>query len=57
MAMFKEVAKRLEVSEEQMWEWFNLPKEPAFKYKNDRWMFDFGIKLYQLLGLDKRIRK
>ncbi len=57
MEMFKEVAKRLEVSEEQMWEWFNLPKGPRFKYKSDAWMFDLGIKLYQFLGLDKRIRK
>ena len=57
MKMFKEVAKRLEVSEEQMWEWFNLPKGPQFKYNSDAWMFDLGIKLYQFLGLDKRIRK
>lgn len=57
LAMFKEVAKRLEVSEEQMWEWFNLPKESNIKYKSDAWMFDLGIKLYQFLGLDHRIRK
>ena len=57
LAMFKEVAKRLEVSEEQMWEWFNLPKESNIKYKRDAWMCDRGIKLYQFLGLDHRIRK
>ena len=57
LAMFKEVAKRLEVSEEQLWEWFNLPKVSNIKYKSDAWMFDLGIKLYQFLGLDHRIRK
>ena len=40
-----------------MWEWFNLPKESNIKYKSDAWMFDLGIKLYQFLGLDHRIRK
>lgn len=57
MEMFKEVAKRLQVSEEEMWSWFNLPRDSAIKYKNDSWMFEIGIKLYQFLGIDKRIRK
>lgn len=57
MKMFKEVAKRLEVSEDEMWSWFYLPKENTIKYKNDSWMFSIGVKLYQFLGIDKRIRK
>ena len=56
MEMFREVARRLKVTEDEMWSWFNLPKSTV-KYKNDRWMFNLGIKLYQLLGIDKRIRK
>ncbi len=54
--MFQEVAKRLEVSEEEMWSWFNLPKQSTVKYRSDAWMFNLGIKLYQFLGIDKRIR-
>lgn len=56
MEMFKEVAKRLEVTEGEMMEWFNLPKK-YIKYKSDAWMFEIGIRLYQFLGLDRRIRR
>lgn len=56
MQMFDEVAEKLQVSKEQMMEWFNLPIEQV-KYKNSQWMFDLGIKIYQFLGLDRRIRK
>ena len=45
-----------EVSEEQLKAWHELPKEYK-KYRNNRWAFQFGIKLYQLLRIDKRIRK
>lgn len=55
--MFKEVANRLKVTEEEMMTWFKLPKVPSIKYKSDAWMFNLGIKLYQYLKLDKRIRK
>lgn len=56
MQMLDEVAEKLQVSKEQMMEWFNLPIEQV-KYKNSQWMFDLGIKIYQFLGLDRRIRK
>lgn len=54
--MFSEVAKHLKVTEEQLKEWHELPKEYK-KYRNNRWAFQIGIKLYQLLRIDKRIRK
>ncbi|MEA5099163.1 MAG: N-acetyl sugar amidotransferase [Bacteroidales bacterium] len=56
MALFKEVAKRLEISEEELMSYHKLPKE-YIKYKNNAWAFKIGIKLYQFLGLDRRIRK
>lgn len=56
MAMFREVTKRLEISEEELMSYHKLPKE-YIKYKNNAWAFKVGIKLYQFLGLDKRIRK
>lgn len=56
MALFKEVAKRLEITEEELMSYHKLPKE-YLKYKNNAWAFKLGIKLYQFLGLDRRIRK
>lgn len=56
MAMFKEVANRLEISEDELKSFHVLPKE-YLHYKNNAWAFKVGIKLYQLLGLDRRIRK
>lgn len=56
MAMFKEVAKRLEISEDELMAYHKLPKE-YLVYRNNSWAFKIGIKLYQLLGLDRRIRK
>lgn len=56
IAMFKEVAKKLEISEEELMTYYKLPKIYQ-KYKNNAWAFKLGIKLYQFLGLDRRIRK
>lgn len=56
MAMFKEVANRLEISEEELMSYHKLPKE-YLNYKSNAWAFKVGIKLYQFMGLDKRIRK
>lgn len=56
MAMFKEVANRLEISEEELMSYHKLPKE-YLHYKSNAWAFKVGIKLYQFMGLDKRIRK
>lgn len=56
IAMFKEVAKKLEISEEELMSYHKLPKT-NISYKNNAWAFKAGIKLYQLLGIDKRIRK
>ncbi|WP_455637910.1 N-acetyl sugar amidotransferase [Parabacteroides sp.] len=54
--MFREVARRLQISEEELMLYFKLPKE-CRKYKSNAWAFNVGIKLYQFLGLDRRIRK
>lgn len=54
--MFKEVAKRLKISEEELMSYFNLPHTYQ-RYKSNQWAFSLGIKLYTFLGLDHRIRK
>ncbi len=54
--LFSEVAKRLQISEEELMSYYELPKVYR-KYKNNSWMFELGIKIYSFLGLEKRIRQ
>lgn len=54
--LFKNVADKLEITEEELMSYFNLPKIYR-KYRNNNWAFQIGIKLYTVLGLDKRIRR
>ena len=54
--LFKIVAKKLEISEKELMSYHELPKE-YIKYKSNDWAFSLGIKLYTILGLDKRIRQ
>lgn len=55
-AMFKEVAKRLEISEEELQKFFDMPKCTE-KFNSQEKLYNFGIKLYEWLGIEKRIRK
>lgn len=54
--MFKEVAKRLDISEEELWQLYNLPRCKE-KFESQERLYNFGIRLYELLGLEKRIRR
>jgi hypothetical protein len=54
--LFKSVANKLGISEEELLSYYNLPKK-YLKYRNNSWAFNIGIKLYTFLGLDRRIRK
>ena len=54
--LFSQVAEKLKISEEELMSYYNLPKK-YLKYKNNEWAFKIGIKLYTILGLDKRIRQ
>ena len=56
MEMFKEVAKRLDISEEELWQLYNLPRCKE-KFESQEKLYNFGIRLYELLGLEKRIRR
>ena len=55
-AMFKEVAKRLEISEDELRKFMELPPCTE-KFKTNRKLYNFGIRLYEILGIEKRIRK
>lgn len=54
--LFKEVAKRLEITEEELMTYHELPPCTE-KFKSQRSLYKFGIRLYELLGIEKRIRK
>ena len=55
-ALFKEVAKRLEISEEELMSYHNMPACTE-KFRSQEKFYNLGIRLYELLGLEKRIRK
>lgn len=54
--LFSQVAEKLQITEDELMSYFNLPKVYR-KYRSNEWMFKIGIKLYTILGLDKRIRQ
>ena len=54
--LFRQVATKLKISQEELMSYFELPKE-FIKYRNNNWAFNLGIKIYTILGLDKRIRQ
>lgn len=54
--LFNIVAKRLQITNEELMSFHDMP-HVIRKYKNNRWAFELGIKIYTALGLDRRIRK
>ena len=54
--LFSEVSKRLEISEDELYSFLNLP-ECNDKFRSNRGFYNFGIKVFEKLGLEKRIRK
>ena len=54
--MFSDIAKKLEISEEELQGYMDMPRS-TYKYRNNTWAFNLGIWLYTKLGLDHRIRK
>lgn len=55
-ALFDEVARKLEISEEELHKFHDMP-ECREKFKNQTWLYNFGIRLYEKIGLERRIRR
>ena len=55
-ALFTEVAKKLEISEEELDSYLHLPECKEI-FKSQEKFYNFGIWLYEKLGLETRIRK
>lgn len=54
--LFEEVAKRLEITEEELTGFHELPLSNE-KYRSQTILYNWGIRLYEFLGIEKRIRK
>ena len=54
--LFSEVATKLEITEEELRSFHELP-ECTEKFKSQEKLYNLGIRLYELLGIEKRIRK
>lgn len=54
--LFSEVAKRLEISEEELMKFHDM-LECTEKFKSQEKFYNLGIKVYEKFGLEKRIRK
>lgn len=54
--LFSEVARRLEISEEELLQFHEMP-ECTEKFRSQEKLYKAGIKAYELLGIEKRIRK
>lgn len=54
--LFKEVARRLEITEEELMAFHDMPKCTE-RFKSQEKFYNLGIRLFELLGIEKRIRK
>lgn len=52
----KELLKRLQISREELMRYYHLPTCTE-KFRSQEKIYNIGIRLYELLGLEKRIRK
>lgn len=54
--LFSNVAEKLSITEQELLNYYNLPR-CSEKFKNQNKIYNFGIKLFEFLGIEKRIRK
>lgn len=54
--LFTQVAHKLEITEEELMSFHEMP-ECTEKFKSQEKFYSFGIRMYEKLGLEKRIRK
>lgn len=54
--LFKEIAKKLEISENELMRYHEMPKCTE-KFRSQEKLYNMGIRLYERLGIEKRIKK
>ena len=55
--LFEQIAQKLEISTDELRQYFTMPHKTYKDYKNQESMFEFGAKIMYWLKLDKLIRK
>jgi hypothetical protein len=54
---FTYVAKKLGITEDELTALFNLEKKSFKDYKNQEYLFDFGAKVLQKLGIERAVKR
>ena len=54
--LFRQVAEKLQISEEDLMKFHDMP-ESKKHYRSQAWFYNLGTRLYEKLGIEKRIRK
>lgn len=54
--LFSQVAKRLNLTDDELMQYHDMP-ECTEHFRSNAMLYSMGIRLYELLGLEKRIRK
>ena len=54
---FNYVAKKLNISSDELNSYFKMPKKFYWDYKNQRRMFNLGAKVLQKIGLEKAVKR
>ncbi len=55
--LFEQIAQKLEISQEELQQYFTMPLKTYKDYKNQEQIFAFGAKIMKATKLDKLIRK
>lgn len=56
LSLFKKVANKLEISEEELMKLHDMP-ECTERFRSQEKLYKLGTRLYEMVGLEKRIRK
>lgn len=54
---FEYIANKLEITIEELQSYFEMPLKYHWDYKNSEWLFNFGAKVLNKLGVEKAIKR
>lgn len=54
---FYYIADKLEITEEELWLYFNMEKTTYKEYKNHEWIFNFGSSMLTRFGVEKAVKR
>jgi len=54
---FRYVAAKLNISEEELRSYLNAPNKSYKDYKNQEWMFVLGARVFNILGIERAIKR